>query len=224
MSSSLVSTTAFFATALSFAVLVAAGCSAASPSASSGGGSPEPVGGEAPVANPAPAFTLTDADGVKHSLADYRGKWVVLEWVNPGCPFVRKHYDSKNMQTLQQRYTEKGVVWLAICSSAQGKQGWAEPAAWKERMASEGWSTTALLLDADGTVGRAYEAKTTPHMFVVDPRGGIVYRGAIDDVKSADQADVAKAKNHVAETLDAVMAGKAAPVAETAPYGCSVKY
>jgi peroxiredoxin len=172
-----------------------------------------------PVANPAPEFTLVDPDGASHSLADYRGKWVVLEWTNHGCPFVKKHYNSKNMQTLQARYTEKGVAWLSICSSAPGKEGNESPAEWKATLAGKGAVPTAMLIDADGKVGHAYGAKTTPTMVVISPEGGIVYRGAIDDKRSANVADVATAKNYVAETLDAVLDGKSAPVAETAAYG-----
>jgi len=172
-----------------------------------------------PVENPAPEFTLTDADGVARSLADYRGKWVVLEWTNHGCPFVKKHYDSKNMQALQARYTSQGVAWLSICSSAPGKEGYEEPAGWKKTLAAKGAVPTAMLIDADGKVGHAYGAKNTPTMFVISPDGGIVYRGAIDDKRSAKIADVATAHNYVAATLDACLAGKPAPVAETAAYG-----
>jgi peroxiredoxin len=171
------------------------------------------------VEHPAPDFTLTDPDGASHSLADYRGKWVVLEWTNHGCPFVKKHYDSKNMQTLQARYTQKGVAWLTICSSAPGKEGYETPAAWKATLAAKGSAPTAMLIDADGKVGRAYGAKNTPTMFVISPDGGVVYHGAIDDKRSAKIADVAVAKNYVAETLDAVMDGRPAPLAETAAYG-----
>lgn len=203
---------------LGAAALLLAGCSAAGPS------SPAGAAADGPVADAAPAFTLPDLDGASRSLADYRGKWVVLEWTNPGCPFVRKHYDTDNMQALQRRYTGKGVVWLSICSSSPGKQGYAAPADWKSRARTENWGASAVLLDPDGTVGRLYGAKTTPHMFVIDPRGGIVYRGAIDDKKSADKSDVATARNYVAETLDAALAGRTPPTAETAPYGCSVKY
>jgi peroxiredoxin len=172
-----------------------------------------------PVANPAPEFTLVDPDGASHALADYRGKWVVLEWTNHGCPFVKKHYESKNMQQLQARYTGKGVAWLTICSSAPGKEGYETPAQWKATLASKGAVPTAMLIDADGKVGHAYGAKATPTMVVISPEGGIVYRGAIDDKRSPKIADVAAARNYVADTLDAVLDGKPAPVAETAAYG-----
>ena len=174
---------------------------------------------ELPIEHPAPEFALPDTDGVTRRLADFRGKWVVLEWTNPGCPYVRKHYDSGNMQSLQKKYAAKGVAWLSICSSAPGKQGHAEPSAWKSRAATEGWAVTATLLDPDGKVGRLYGAKVTPHLFVIDPRGDIVYRGAIDDKASAKKSDVETARNHVAEALDAGLSGLVVPVSETKPYG-----
>jgi len=214
------------------ALLVAAGCGTAAPekrieATPPADEKPAPVNEKSvaaapavePVAKPAPEFTLTDPDGASHALSDYRGKWVVLEWTNHGCPFVKKHYKSGNMQALQAKYTGKGVAWLSICSSAQGKEGWQTPADWKKTMARLSAAPTAMLLDADGKVGRAYGAKNTPTMLVIDPRGGIVYRGAIDDKRSADVADVATARNYVAEVLDAVLDGKPAPIAETAPYG-----
>jgi len=182
-------------------------------------GAPAPTEAPKPVANPAPDFTLVDPDGASHSLADYRGKWVVLEWTNHGCPFVKKHYDTKNMQQLQARYTAKGVAWLSICSSAPGKEGYESPADWKKTLAAKGAVPTAMLIDADGKVGHAYGAKATPTMVVISPEGGIVYRGAIDDKRSAKPADVATAKSYVAATLDAVLDGRPAPVAETAAYG-----
>jgi peroxiredoxin len=171
------------------------------------------------VEHPAPEFTLTDPDGASHALSDYRGKWVVLEWTNHGCPFVKKHYDSRNMQTLQARYTQQGVAWLSICSSAPGKEGNETPAEWKATLAAKGAVPTAMLIDADGKVGHAYGAKATPTMVVISPDGGIFYRGAIDDKRSANVADVASARNYVAEALDAGMAGKRPPIAETAAYG-----
>ena len=128
------------------------------------------------------------------------------------------------MQALQAKYAAAGVVWLGICSSAPGKQGYDEPAGWTRRAGAEGWNATALLIDKDGAVGRLYGAKTTPHMFVIDPSGAIVYRGAIDDKRGPDPAEIVTARNHVAEALDAGLAGRPVPVAETAPYGCSVKY
>jgi peroxiredoxin len=191
---------------------------AAAPVAEAPAAQPSAPAPEQPVANPAPDFTLVDPDGVSHSLADYRGKWVVLEWTNHGCPYVKKHYNSKNMQQLQAKYTGKGVAWLTICSSAPGKEGHQDAAGWKATLARVGSAATATLFDVDGKVGHAYGAKVTPHMFVIDPRGGIVYRGAIDDKKSAKVEDVA-AHTYVSEVLDATMAGNPAPIAETAAYG-----
>jgi peroxiredoxin len=172
----------------------------------------------------APAFTLADADGKSHSLSDFKGKYVVLEWVNHGCPFVKKHYDSGNMQKLQKEFTEKGVVWLAICSSAKGKQGFAEPEQIKKMVEDKKAVHTAYLVDSDGRVGRAYGAKTTPHMFVVDPEGKLIYQGAIDSVRSADSADIPDATNYVMECLNSAMKGEPIANATTKPYGCSVKY
>jgi len=176
-----------------------------------------------PVAVKAPDFTLKDLDGKDRKLSDFAGSWVVLEWTNYSCPFVKKQYDPKAMQTLQKKYAEKKVVWLSICSSAEGKQGYLSPEDWKKAMAANGAAPTAMLLDADGTVGHLYDARTTPDMRVIDPKGNLVYKGAIDDNPSA-QADPLKSTNYVAQVLDAVLAGKPAPVAETKPYGCGVKY
>jgi len=176
------------------------------------------------TAQAAPDFTLTDTYGKQHKLSEFAGKYVVLEWLNHDCPFVHKHYDSKNMQSLQKRYTEKGVVWLSILSSAPGKQGHYTPEEANKLTAEKGAAPTAVLIDADGTVGKLYDAKTTPHMFVINPQGEIIYKGAIDDHRSTDVADIAESRNYVAATLDAAMAGKPVEVAATQPYGCGVKY
>jgi peroxiredoxin len=176
------------------------------------------------VGQPAPGFTLVDSNGAKHSLADLKGKMVVLEWVNFECPFVGKHYGSGNMQKLQKAYTGKGVVWLSVNSSAEGKQGYFAPEKINALMREKGAAPTAYLIDTDGTVGTAYGAKTTPHMFVVDPKGTVVYAGGIDDTPSTDQADIATAKNFVSAALDEALAGKPVTTASSAPYGCSVKY
>lgn len=172
----------------------------------------------------APDFTLPSASGNEVSLADYQGKWVVLEWINHGCPFVVKHYKSGNMQGLQKKYTDQDVVWLSICSSAPGTQGYmtAEEAA--QSLKDHQAVPTAYLIDADGTVGKLYGAKTTPQMVVIDPQGKIVYHGAIDSIKSANPKDIEKADNYVANALDAGMAGEPISVAQSQPYGCSVKY
>jgi peroxiredoxin len=174
----------------------------------------------AAVSSPAPEFTLPDPDGKTHSLADYRGKWVVLEWTNHGCPYVKRHYGANTIQALQTRYAAKNVAWLSICSSAPGKEGHETPAQWKATLAEKRAVPTAMLLDPDGKAGRAYGAKTTPHMFVIDPRGVIVYRGAIDDRPKAKTAEeMTSAHNYVAAALDAGMAGKPIDVPETKPYG-----
>lgn len=178
----------------------------------------------AKVDSPAPAFTLTDSKGNEHSLADFKGKYVVLEWVNYDCPFVRKHYRSGNMQKLQAAYTDKDVVWLSVCSSAPGKQGYFEGEELTARIDEEKAVPTAYLVDADGAVGKQYDAKTTPHMYVINPEGVLIYAGAIDDKASTDVDDVQGAQNHVAAALDAAMGGKAVAVKSSKPYGCSVKY
>ncbi len=172
----------------------------------------------------APSFKLTDSNGKEHSLSDFKGKWVVLEWVNYGCPFVKKHYGSGNMQTLQKTYTEKGIVWLSICSSSEGKEGYFDADELKDKIKTANGSQTAYLVDEDGTVGKMYEAKTTPHMFIINPEGVLVYNGAIDNKRSTDQEDIKDATNYVKEALDAALAGKAIATKSTKPYGCSVKY
>src|SRR5689334_12934216 len=176
------------------------------------------------LGEPAPAFTLDGSDGKPHSLADFKGKWVVLEWTNNECPFVKKHYGSGNMQKLQKTYTGKGVAWLSVISSAPGKQGYVTAEHANELTKERGASPSAVLLDPDGKVGRAYAAKTTPHMFVIDPKGMLVYAGGIDDTPSPDPEDIAKSKNFVAAALDAALAGKPIATASSTPYGCSVKY
>lgn len=173
----------------------------------------------------APDFKLADENGEPVQLSDYKGRTVVLEWTNEGCPFVHKHYDSGNMQSLQSKYTAKGVVWLTICSSGEGKQGyWADGAGAKAFKAGRKAAMTAILRDPDGTVGHLYGAKATPNMYVISKKGVLVYQGAIDDKPSTQVKDVATAKNWVAQALDALAAGKAVSVSDTRPYGCAVKY
>ena len=172
----------------------------------------------------APAFSLTDIDGKVHSLADYKGKYVVLEWTNYDCPFVKKHYGTNNMQTLQKDWTAKDVVWLSICSSVKGKQGYMTAAEWKEATKKQNTGGSAILLDEKGKVGQLYAAKTTPHMFIVNPEGVIIYQGAIDDKATADSADVPGATNYVSKALTEAMAGQKVGSPTTTPYGCSVKY
>ena len=179
---------------------------------------------EPSVGSPAPAFTLTDTKGKQHKLADFKGKHVVLEWVNFGCPFVKKHYESGNMQATQKKAVEKGVVWLSVCSSADGKQGHMDAADWNEEIVDRKLSSTAVLLDESGAVGKTYGAKTTPHMYIVNPDGVLVYKGAIDDKPSTNKDDIPGAKNYVLAALDESMAGKPVSLASTTPYGCSVKY
>jgi peroxiredoxin len=176
------------------------------------------------VGQRAPSFELRDADGKSVKLESYRGKYVVLEWTNFGCPFVGKQYGSGNMQSLQKKYTEKGVVWLSICSSAKGKQGYVDGAGAKEGMKERDAAPTRFLLDPKGSVGKSYGAKTTPHMFVIDPKGTLIYNGAIDDKPSTNKDDVPGAKNYVAAALDESMAGEKVAMSATQPYGCSVKY
>ena len=172
----------------------------------------------------APEFTLTDSKGTSHKLSDFRGKFVVLEWLNHECPFVKKHYSGGNMQKLQQEYSAKGVVWLSIISSAPGKQGHRTGPQADADTKDKGAAPTAVLLDPAGEVGKKYDAKTTPEMFVIDKEGKVIYAGAIDTIKSTDSADIAKAENHVRQALDAALAGKPVPTPKTTPYGCSVKY
>ncbi|MDZ7267466.1 MAG: thioredoxin family protein [candidate division KSB1 bacterium] len=185
---------------------------------------PVAFAGDIAIDKPAPNFTLKDVEGKSHSLADFKGKFVVLEWINFDCPFVGKHYRSGNMQKLQQTYLQKGVVWLSICSSAPGKQGHFTAEGIKKRLAEAKATPTAYLIDEDGTTGKLYGAKTTPHMFIIDPKGTLIYAGGIDDIRSTDMADVAKAKNYVAAALDEALAGKPVTQKVTTPYGCSVKY
>jgi alkyl hydroperoxide reductase subunit AhpC len=172
----------------------------------------------------APQFTLTDTNGQKHSLSDYKGKWVVLEWFNPDCPFVKKHYDSGNIPRLQKQYTAKGIIWLAVDSSAPGKEGNRPPQGLNKYMADKGGAPTAVFADADGKLGHLYGAQTTPHMFIIDPKGTLIYQGAIDDTPGADIEDLKTAKNYVNAALDAAMNGKPVAVSSTKSYGCGVKY
>lgn len=173
---------------------------------------------------PAPDFTLPAADGQSHSLSDFKGQYVVLEWVNFQCPFVRKFYDVGKMQELQKHFTDDGVVWLSICSSAPGKQGYLSASEAQAALNAEQAVPTAFLLDPEGDVGRLYAAKTTPHIYIIDPEGTLIYQGAIDSVRSTDSSDIEGATNYVVATLEAAMAGKAVQEKETRSYGCSVKY
>ncbi|MDP3613209.1 MAG: thioredoxin family protein [Rubrivivax sp.] len=178
----------------------------------------------ATVGQPAPAFTATDTSGKAVSLADFKGKHVVLQWVNPGCPYVVKHYGSANMQGTQKEATAKGVVWLTVNSTAPEHSDYKAPSALAQWMQSQKAAASATLMDPDGKVGRAYGARTTPHMYIVDPKGVLVYAGGIDNKPSSNPADVATATNHVKVALAETLAGKPVTQAATRPYGCSVKY
>ena len=172
----------------------------------------------------APNFKGTDSKGQAHNLADFKGKWVVLEWHNEGCPYVRKHYGGNNMQQLQKEWTGKGVVWLTVLSSAAGQQGHMDGAQANAYFAQQHAAPSAILLDPSGEIGRLYDAKTTPHMFVINPDGMLVYNGAIDDKPTSDKADLATASNYVSAALAEGMAGKALTTATSRPYGCGIKY
>jgi len=176
------------------------------------------------IGKPAPDFTLTDTSGNEHSLADFQGKVVVLEWLNHSCPFVVKHYAEGNMQGLQEKYTGKDVVWLSINSTNPDHKDYKDPDASNAATGKHGAKPTAVLLDEDGTVGQMYGARTTPHMYVINSEGKLAYMGAIDSVKSTDPADIQDATNYVAKALDSLMAGEEVDPAVTEPYGCGVKY
>jgi|YelNatPaOPRAMG01_1025707.scaffolds.fasta_scaffold86902_2 hypothetical protein len=182
------------------------------------------VGAEVKVGEKAPDFTGIDANGKSHTLSDYQGKIVVLEWLNHECPFVQKHYNSGHMQKLQKDYTSKGIIWFSVISSAPGKQGYCTPeqalALTKEKEAAP----TAVLLDPEGKIGRLYEAKVTPHMFIIDQKGILVYNGAIDNIRSTNLEDIPKATNYVEQALEEILAGKEVSVKTSQPYGCTVKY
>ena len=183
-----------------------------------------PALAEPALGQPAPAFQALDANGKTRALSEFRGRTVVLEWTNNGCPYVQKHYNARAMQSLQAQAARDGVAWLTIVSSAPGMQGHLTPAearAWKKKA---GAASTDVLLDPDGVVGRAYDAKTTPHMYIIDKAGRLVYMGGIDDQASANPASLKGARNYVAAALADVKAGRPVVEAATRPYGCSVKY
>lgn len=176
------------------------------------------------IGQPAPSFTAENLKGESVSLADSKGKIVVLEWNNFECPFVKKHYGSGNLPKLQETYTAKGVVWLTINSSAVGKQGYLEPAKMAERASKEGNKATHYLMDTDGKVGKAYGAKVSPHMFIINKDDVLVYDGAIDSKATTDTKDIETADKLFANALDAVLDGKEVTNAKNQPYGCGVKY
>jgi peroxiredoxin len=183
-----------------------------------------PAAASAVVGSKAPDFTATDSNGKTLRLGDFAGKPVILEWTNAGCPFVRAHYDSGNMQATQAAARKAGAVWLTINSGAPGKQGHVDAAGANAEMAGGKAQPNAYLLDAKGSIGRIYGARTTPHIFVIDRGGTLAYAGAINDRPTADQADARAGTNHALAALKAVNAGKAPDPATTKPYGCSVKY
>src|SRR5262245_20051753 len=176
------------------------------------------------VGEPAPTFTATDSSGNTQRLSDYKGKFVVLEWHNQGCPYTKKHYESGNMQRLQKEWTDKGVVWFTVISSAPGTQGYVTAPEENEYVKRMHAVPTAVLLDPDGTLGHLYAARTTPHMYIIDPKGTLIYAGAIDDHPTADPSDIPNSKNYVSTALEQVLSGKPVTDAATRPYGCSVKY
>lgn len=176
------------------------------------------------IGDTAPAFTLTDSNGKTHNLADFKGKYVVLEWVNYDCPFVVKQYKPGKMQQLQKEFTEKGVVWLSINSSAPGRQGHFSNDEINQRMQKNGAAPTAYLIDESGKVGKKYAAKVTPHMFIIDPQQNLAFEGGIDNIHSVSPNDVKKAKNYVETALNEALAGKKISEPFSEIYGCSVKY
>jgi thiol-disulfide isomerase/thioredoxin len=176
------------------------------------------------VGLPAPAFSAPDLKGKAVSLADFKGKYVVLEWVNPECPYVKRHYNTGNMPALQKEVATKDVVWLAINSSSPTSGEFTPPEQMAKWLADKGAAPRATLIDKDGKVGRAFGARTTPHMYVIDPQGKLIYAGAIDDKRWASAEETKSARNYVRAALDEAMAGKPVSVSATSPYGCSVKY
>lgn len=176
------------------------------------------------IGEAAPGFDAKDTNGKEVKLQDLKGKLVILEWTNFDCPFVKKHYTSKNMQDLQKKYTDKGVVWISVNSSAPGQQGHLTNETANTAMAEKGSAATHMLLDPDGAMGRAYGAKTTPHMFIINKEGKLAYMGAIDNQPTVLVDDIKSAKNHVSEALDELLTEKPVTETQTQPYGCSVKY
>jgi hypothetical protein len=176
------------------------------------------------VGQKAPDFVAVDTAGKQHRLSDFAGKFVVLEWTNPGCPFVRKHYGSGNMPATQKAATEKGVVWLAVNSTERAASDYLKPAALEAWMKEHSAAPTAVLMDEDGVIGRAYAARTTPHLYIIDPKGVLVYAGGIDSIASSRVEDIKTATNYVNQALGEAFGGKPISAATTRPYGCSIKY
>ena len=176
------------------------------------------------VGEPAPDFTATDSNGKARKLSEYHGEFVVLEWSNRGCPYTQKHYDSGNMQQLQRFWTGHGVIWLTVISSAPGKQGYVTASEENAYLKRVNAAPTAVLLDPTGAVGHLYDAKTTPHIFIISPQGTLIYNGAIDDRPTTDESDVKGAKNYLTAALEEATSGKPVSSPTSRPYGCSVKY
>lgn len=213
--------------------LIVSGCQNDTANQDTQNSSAQPASADAAVAqnstplragSPAPNFTGVDSNGKKHQLSDFKGKVVVLEWTNHECPFVKKHYETNNMQKIQQQTTGKGAVWLSIVSSAPGQQGHVTAQKANELTKSRKAKPTAVILDADGKIGRFYNARTTPHMYVLGKDGTLQYTGAIDNNPSKNPQDVASAKNYVTAAVDSILKGQPVGTATTQPYGCSVKY
>ncbi len=182
------------------------------------------VRAEIAIGKPAPDFTARGSDGKSYQLADLKGKFVVLQWYNRDCPFIVKHYEPGNMQMLQGKYAKLGVIWFEVVSSAPDKQGYLTAQEAQKNRAQVGSKALATLLDPEGEIGRLFKAKTTPHMFIIDPKGILIYNGAIDDHNSVSSDDIPMSKNYVAAALDEALAGKPVTTPFTKPYGCSVKY
>jgi hypothetical protein len=180
--------------------------------------------GSVRVGAPAPGFTATDSNGKTHTLSEYAGKFVVLEWTNRGCPYTMKHYDSGNMERLQHEWTARGVIWLSVISSAPGQQGYVNAVEENAYLKQMNAAPTAALLDPAGALGHLYDAKTTPQIFIINSQGVLIYDGAIDNRPSTDPSDIAGAKNYASLALQEAMAGKTVSIATSRPYGCSVKY
>ena len=176
------------------------------------------------VGEKAPDFEVMDANGEMHQLSDYEGQYVILEWLNHGCPYIRKHYDGNNMQRLQEKYTDQGVVWLSVVSSAPGEQGYMEPEEARESIDKYDASPTAILLDTEGEMGQSYGARVTPHMYIIDKKGVLRYNGAIDDKPTPRASSLEGAYNYIEAAMSSLMNGEKVEMKSTTPYGCSVKY
>lgn len=179
---------------------------------------------DAIVGEQAPDFEVMDANGNMRSLSEFEGQYVILEWLNHGCPYIRKHYDGNNMQQLQEKYTDQGVVWLSVISSAPGEQGYMEPEEARQSIEEYDASPTAILLDPEGEMGRAYDARVTPHMFIIDPSGTVRYNGAIDDKPTPRASSLETAHNYIDAAMNSLMNGEEVEVKSNTPYGCNVKY